>query len=51
MNRLKAGGSAVARMVGAREVDTSTRDLLDRRLLNVVEEMAIASACLCRACS
>ena len=43
MNRLKAGGSAVARMVGAREVDTSTRDLLDRRLLNVVEEMAIAS--------
>jgi Zn-dependent protease with chaperone function len=43
MNRLKAGGSAVARRVGAREVDTSTRDLLDRRLLNVVEEMAIAS--------
>jgi Zn-dependent protease with chaperone function len=43
MNRLKAGGSAVARMIGAREVDTSTRDLLDRRLLNVVEEMAIAS--------
>jgi Zn-dependent protease with chaperone function len=43
MNRLKAGGSAVAKMVGAREVDTSTRDLLDRRLANVVEEMAIAS--------
>ena len=34
---------AVAQMVGAREVDTSTRDLLDRRLINVVEEMAIAS--------
>ncbi len=43
MNRLKAGGEAVAKMIGAREVDTSTRDMLDRRLLNVVEEMAIAS--------
>jgi len=43
MNRLKAGGAAVAQMVGAREMDTSTRDLLDRRLINVVEEMAIAS--------
>jgi Zn-dependent protease with chaperone function len=43
LNRLKAGGVAVAQMIGAREVDTSTRDLLDRRLLNVVEEMAIAS--------
>ncbi len=43
MNRLKAGGVAVAQMVAAREVDTSTRDLLDRRLLNIVEEMAIAS--------
>ena len=42
MNRLKAGGVAVAQMVGAREVDTSTRDLLDRRLVNIVEEMAIA---------
>jgi len=30
-------------MVSARPVDPSTRDLLDRRLLNVVEEMAIAS--------
>lgn len=43
MTRLKAGGRAVAEMVGARELDTSTRDLLDRRLLNVVEEMALAS--------
>ena len=42
-NRLKAGGAVVAQMVGAREVDTSTRDMLDRRLVNVVEEMAIAS--------
>ena len=30
-------------MVGARPLDPSTRDLIDRRLLNVVEEMAIAS--------
>jgi len=43
LTRLKAGGRAVAEMIGAREVDTSTRDLLDRRLLNVVEEMALAS--------
>ena len=41
--RLAAGGEAVARMVGARAVDPSTRDLLERRLVNVVEEMAIAS--------
>ena len=43
MSSLRAGGSAVANLVDAREVDTTTSDLLDRRLLNVVEEMAIAS--------
>jgi Zn-dependent protease with chaperone function len=43
MNALASGGDAVAKKVGARPVDPSTRDLLDRRLLNVVEEMAIAS--------
>jgi Zn-dependent protease with chaperone function len=43
MNALSSGGDAVAKMVGARALDPSTRDLLDRRLLNVVEEMAIAS--------
>jgi Zn-dependent protease with chaperone function len=41
--RLSAGGAAVARMVGARPVDPATSDALERRLLNVVEEMAIAS--------
>ena len=41
--RLAAGGEAVATMVGARRVDPATRDLLERRLLNVVEEMALAS--------
>jgi len=42
-SRLAAGGEAVAQMVGARPLDPSTRDLLERRLLNVVEEMALAS--------
>ena len=43
MSALSAGGVAVANLVDAREVDMTTRDLLDRRLINVVEEMAIAS--------
>jgi Zn-dependent protease with chaperone function len=43
MHRLSAGGEVVAQMVGARAVDPGTRDLLERRLLNVVEEMALAS--------
>ena len=43
VSSLSAGGAAVANLVDAREVDTTTRDLLDRRLINVVEEMAIAS--------
>ncbi len=43
VTRLGGGGSAVAEMVGARRVEPGTRDLLERRLLNVVEEMAIAS--------
>jgi Zn-dependent protease with chaperone function len=42
-SRLASGGEAVAQMVGARRVDPSTRDLLERRLVNVVEEMALAS--------
>lgn len=37
------GGSAVAESVGGRRVDPHTIDLKERRLLNVVEEMAIAS--------
>jgi Zn-dependent protease with chaperone function len=41
--RLASGGEAVAQMIGARRVDPSTRDLLERRLVNVVEEMALAS--------
>jgi Zn-dependent protease with chaperone function len=40
---LSAGGSAVSEMMGARPVSTSTTDPDERKLLNVVEEMAIAS--------
>ena len=43
-SQFSAGGSAVAEMVGARRVDPRTTDLHERRLLNVVEEMAIASS-------
>ena len=41
--RLAEGGVAVARMIGARRVTPGTTDPLERRLCNVVEEMAIAS--------
>lgn len=38
-----AGGSAVAESLGGRRVDPGSTDFRERRLLNVVEEMAIAS--------
>ncbi len=38
-----AGGSAVAESLGGRRVDPRTTNQHERRLLNVVEEMAIAS--------
>jgi Zn-dependent protease with chaperone function/uncharacterized tellurite resistance protein B-like protein len=41
--QLSAGGEAVADMVGARRVDPASSDPGERRLLNVIEEMAIAS--------
>lgn len=41
--QLRAGGSAVAEHVGGRPVHPGTTDLRERTLLNVVEEMAIAS--------
>jgi len=43
VSKLGGGGAAVAKMVGARRVEPGTTDLLEQRLLNVVEEMAIAS--------
>lgn len=41
--QLAGGGAAVARDVGARPVDPLTRDLDEKKLVNIVEEMAIAS--------
>jgi len=41
--QLSAGGESVALMLGGRAIDPQTTDLAERRLLNVVEEMAIAS--------
>jgi Zn-dependent protease with chaperone function len=43
IQQLKTGGRAVAHMMGARPVEPATADPDERRLLNVVEEMAIAS--------
>jgi len=40
---LAGGGERVAKMVGAREIDPDTRDAGERKLRNIVEEMAIAS--------
>ncbi len=40
---MASGGPAVARMMGARPVSGESKDANERRLLNVVEEMAIAS--------
>lgn len=43
MDKLRGGGPAVAKMLGGREVRPATRDADEQRLMNVVEEMAIAS--------
>jgi Zn-dependent protease with chaperone function len=40
---LSAGGESVALMLGGRLVDPHTKELAERRVLNVVEEMALAS--------
>ena len=42
-SEISAGGETVALMLGGRRIDQQTRDRSERRLLNVVEEMAIAS--------
>jgi len=41
--QLASGGDSVALMLGGTELSGSTRSLRERRLLNVVEEMAIAA--------
>lgn len=43
MSLASGGGEAVAESLGGRLVTRSTEDRLERRLLNVVDEMAIAS--------
>lgn len=43
ISSLGEGGLSVAQSVGARIVDLNTTDAKERRLMNVVEEMAIAS--------
>jgi Zn-dependent protease with chaperone function len=43
VTRLGSGGAAVAEMAGARRIAPDGSDPLERRFLNVVEEMAIAS--------
>ncbi|MBI3557492.1 MAG: M48 family metalloprotease, partial [Deltaproteobacteria bacterium] len=44
--RIAKGGSAIARLLGAREVALDAADAPERRLRNVVEEMALASGTL-----
>lgn len=41
--QLRKGGRVVAQMLGGRRIDPSTRDHKERQLINVVEEMSIAS--------
>lgn len=41
--KIKSGGDAIAAMAGGRLVLPETRDFLEKRLLNIAEEMAIAS--------
>ncbi len=41
--KLRKGGAAVAEMVGAELLELNTSDLQERQLINVVEEMSIAS--------
>jgi Zn-dependent protease with chaperone function len=42
-SQLSGGGDSVAESVGGRRVDSDTHDADERRLLNIVEEMSIAS--------
>ena len=42
-SQMRDGGSAIAEMVGGRLIDLKTTELRERKLLNVVEEMSIAS--------
>jgi len=41
--QLRGGGSSVAEMMGGRKLQPSTKDPKERRLMNIIEEMSIAS--------
>ncbi len=43
IGQLRGGGTAVAESVGGKRVTPNTTDPVERRLINVVEEMALAS--------
>lgn len=43
ISELNAGGKVVAELLGGRRLLTNSTDLAERRLLNIVEEMALAS--------
>ncbi len=43
INELRGGGESVAMMLGGRRIHSNSTDPGERRLLNVVEEMALAS--------
>jgi len=43
ISSLRSGGARVAEMLGGRIIPAGSKDFLEKRLLNVVEEMAIAS--------
>lgn len=43
IRQLAEGGEAVARLLGGKPLAPDTRDAAERRVLNIVEEMAIAS--------
>ncbi len=43
IHMLKQGGGYIATTLGGRRIDPDSSDLSERRLLNIVEEMAIAS--------
>jgi Zn-dependent protease with chaperone function len=43
LSQLSQGGDRIAEMLGGRRVSPATRDAAERQLLNIVEEMSIAS--------
>jgi Zn-dependent protease with chaperone function len=43
IQELHKGGPVVAELLGGRKIPTNTRDFSERRILNIVEEMSLAS--------